>query len=456
MTDRGLPSVDSAQACPFVAFEHDRDERATSPDHRHRCYAEARPAPRAIAHQEAYCLSSAFPVCPTFQDWARREAARARGAGIGAAATAAPAAPAIAASPRDLPRSSSPGAWPQAPSFAGRDSGRSPIEPYDDREGRERRDEPGDIDDEEAEEDRDDRGAAVFPAGRTEPGSGLAGSRADRLAMAGGAADPAGARPAWPTQDDLSAGRRGGADDWPSTAGAIGAAGAAGAAAGAAGAAGAGAGAAGASRDADFERDYDARDREPRTYDARDYPHRDERVEPADGGRKGLFGRGGDKRPRVGDTRRGRDDEPAPSWEQPRRSETYPAVKTRRSLRGLSRVLLAALLLFGAAIAVFFLPQLLIKGPTSPATGSPSPSATTAAEASASVEPTPQPTPTPFTYTVAPRDTLTKIAKRFGVTVDQIVAANPAIKDPNKVNIGDKLVIPTPGPSGGASPSPSP
>src|SRR5215470_4865226 len=79
MTERGLPIVGGAPACPFVAFEDDRDERATSPDHRHRCYAEATPAPRALAHQEAYCLASAFPVCPTFQDWARREAARTRG-----------------------------------------------------------------------------------------------------------------------------------------------------------------------------------------------------------------------------------------------------------------------------------------------------------------------------------------------------------------------------------------
>jgi len=78
MTDRELSSIDGAQACPFVAFEEDRDGRATSPDHRHRCYAEVRAAPRALAHQEAYCLTSAFPVCPTFQDWARREAAQAR------------------------------------------------------------------------------------------------------------------------------------------------------------------------------------------------------------------------------------------------------------------------------------------------------------------------------------------------------------------------------------------
>src|SRR5262249_35764788 len=78
--ERGLPTVDGPVACPFVAFVDDRDERSTSPDHRHRCYAEATPAPRALAHQEAYCLASAFPVCPTFQDWARREAARASAA----------------------------------------------------------------------------------------------------------------------------------------------------------------------------------------------------------------------------------------------------------------------------------------------------------------------------------------------------------------------------------------
>ena len=70
--------MDGAPACPFVAFGDDRDSRSPSPDHRHRCFAESPPAPRALAHQEAYCLSSAFPVCPTFQDWARREAAQAK------------------------------------------------------------------------------------------------------------------------------------------------------------------------------------------------------------------------------------------------------------------------------------------------------------------------------------------------------------------------------------------
>src|SRR3954453_3591646 len=110
MTDRGLPVVDGAPACPFVAFEDDRDERATSPDHRHRCYAEARPAPRALAHQEAYCLSSAFPVCPPFQDWARREAANARQArGGGDAGEAAD----------DAPRRNPPRDWSAPPPWAG-------------------------------------------------------------------------------------------------------------------------------------------------------------------------------------------------------------------------------------------------------------------------------------------------------------------------------------------------
>ena len=43
MTDRGLPTADGSPACPFVAFEDDRDERADRPDHRHRCFAEAVP-----------------------------------------------------------------------------------------------------------------------------------------------------------------------------------------------------------------------------------------------------------------------------------------------------------------------------------------------------------------------------------------------------------------------------
>ena len=101
MTDRDRTSMEGSPACPFIAYEDERDERSTEPDHAHRCYAEVRPAPRALAHQEAYCLSSAFPVCPTFQAWARREAAQARSAGGGGGVGARPARlPPLAAPPR--------------------------------------------------------------------------------------------------------------------------------------------------------------------------------------------------------------------------------------------------------------------------------------------------------------------------------------------------------------------
>jgi len=65
-----LPTV-----CPFVAFDDERDLRSAVPDRRHRCYAVAEPEPRALAHQERYCLSPTFTSCPIFQDWAAREAA---------------------------------------------------------------------------------------------------------------------------------------------------------------------------------------------------------------------------------------------------------------------------------------------------------------------------------------------------------------------------------------------
>lgn len=78
---------DTPRACPFVALELDRDRRSDTPDYRHRCFAEPTPAPRSIAHQEAYCLSPNFPACPVFQDWAVRAAARPIASGGSSAAT---------------------------------------------------------------------------------------------------------------------------------------------------------------------------------------------------------------------------------------------------------------------------------------------------------------------------------------------------------------------------------
>ena len=75
MTERNATGSERQVVCPFVAFDDDRDHRSSVPDHRQRCFAESPAAARALAHQAAYCLSSAFPGCPTFIDWARREAA---------------------------------------------------------------------------------------------------------------------------------------------------------------------------------------------------------------------------------------------------------------------------------------------------------------------------------------------------------------------------------------------
>lgn len=47
-----------------------------------------------------------------------------------------------------------------------------------------------------------------------------------------------------------------------------------------------------------------------------------------------------------------------------------------------------------------------------------------------------------MTYTVKPGDTISKIAMRNGVTVAQLLQANPQIKDPNKIKVGDALNVP--------------
>jgi len=219
MTERGLPIADGAPACPFVAFEDDRDERSTSPDHRHRCYAESKPAPRALAHQEAYCLSSAFPVCPTFQDWARREAARSRQEPPKSSTSMD--AVAAGSQERNPPRN-----WSAPPPWLSRSGDKESAEGtlWDDDED--------ELESDETEEE------AASPAARTpEPevprrGRGLSGSFADRIAADGdeaegagdtedpggdtdapaaemsfGATSRTGPEPSWPDHDDFAPAR---------------------------------------------------------------------------------------------------------------------------------------------------------------------------------------------------------------------------------------------------------
>ena len=47
-----------------------------------------------------------------------------------------------------------------------------------------------------------------------------------------------------------------------------------------------------------------------------------------------------------------------------------------------------------------------------------------------------------MTYTVKAGDTLSKIASRNGLTLAQLLQANPQIKDPNRISVGDPINLP--------------
>jgi len=70
---------------------------------------------------------------------------------------------------------------------------------------------------------------------------------------------------------------------------------------------------------------------------------------------------------------------------------------------------------------------------------------------------TPLPTSTPFTYTVGQGETISGIALKFGVSIDELIAINPEIS-PNAMSVGTVLKIPSNPikPSGESTPTPAP
>ncbi len=149
-----------------------------------------------------------------------------------------------------------------------------------------------------------------------------------------------------------------------------------------------------------------------------------------------------------------------PSWERARRNEAYPTISTRvglGSLPGLPRIAVLAGALVIAAAALFFLPAFLGVGGKDAPTASPSASL---APPTATPGPTRVPEPTPQVYVVKEGDRLSLIAKAFGLTLDELLAANTeTIKDPDRIAVGDEIIIPVPPldeiPDGGPQPSPT-
>jgi LysM repeat protein len=86
--------------------------------------------------------------------------------------------------------------------------------------------------------------------------------------------------------------------------------------------------------------------------------------------------------------------------------------------------------------------------PSSPSGQSPSPAESTSAAPSTSPGGSIEPgqsagaLPTPDHYLVARGDTLIRIARMFGITVPQLLAANPQVQDPNSIRAGTTLTIP--------------
>ncbi len=409
MTDRG-GAAEAARVCPFVALDDDRDRRLDHPDHRHRCFAEGRPEPRALAHQEAFCLSPSFPGCPVFQDWARREAARPATPGsvpVAAASTATPAA--REPSPEDAILAAGAGAAAGAAAtagpLAGSDVADVPPGPWDGwtSDPDDARAEPGAIPPRRAQR-RD--WAAPPPWRGDEP-------RADRTA---GQPVDRGAEPAPEAPPPAFLAERGpGPEARPAEA----------------------AGLAGAAASA------------PR-------PPLPPEPEPGyDEFEDDAYAPRADRRGRRGSIAAGRVRGDAPPWERPRRSESYPALKNPMTLPRLGPLAAALAVLVIAALALFFVvPALLVPGTNPGAAVSPSPSA--GSSAAASVAPATPAAPTPQVYVIKQGDTLSKIAKKFGITIDELLAANTTtIKDPNKIGLGQQIIIPVPGESPEASPAPS-
>jgi nucleoid-associated protein YgaU len=427
MSDRGQLHGEGPTACPFVAFDDDRDRRSVEPDHRHRCYAEERPAPRALAHQSAYCLTGSFPACPTFVDWARRETA---------AAVPAPIVPPLPSPVLDddedsfvddlPPRHPRRRDWASPPRWMAEASG-GQLRAFDEEAG------PTDQAGPAEEVGPVDEAGPPMPERRSRPARPPEPVEPDAADEASSEPLPRRqvhrASPGAASRDDEMRYARRPAEDEPLE-----------------------------GAPPDFLADRAARAPMPtesgrpagpgptrfRSRDPRDRRREDEDVYESAGQARRFQPR---ERRRPGSLR------DTPSWESPRHYEAYPTLRTRVGLPRLPPLAIAVVAVLIAAALLFALPSIFGGGGTGPA--SPTPTPRSSASAGGSVAPTGPASPTPQTYVVRPGDTLIRIADQYGLTVDQMMVANPQLQDPDSIRVDDVLTIPPPG-SPGSSPSRSP
>ena len=460
MTERSAMGTEREFVCPFVAYDEDRDYRSSVPDHRHRCFAESPAASRALAHQAAYCLSSAFAGCPTFIDWARREAAPAKDEPIRTLREAPTA-------PRAVDRGTQPAGRPTAPQAAPTTSGRqrraewTAPPPWAPEAGAIVR--PGEVEDEADAGDRPDLRSSGdgAPDGDEDvgfeaagsPGLGAwSGSALGALAASGG---PSSSQAAGPTEPGADVEREPGSITGDPTPAFL-----------------AGRAARPIRTGGGVDLPGEADGLSPRPAAGRSWPGAAGSV-PGEPARRPMRGssrdrdrgsdRAADRAPGLGSERAAADPS-APSWERPRRFEAYPSLKSSGGrVAALPRPVLYGLivLIVGAALfATPFVLRVFTSGDGASASPTPAPSASAGASVAPSITPVPSPSPT--IYVVKAGDVLSRLAVKFGVTVDQIVKANPQIKNPDRLNLGDQLVIPpavAPAITDGAittAPSPSP
>jgi LysM repeat protein len=141
-----------------------------------------------------------------------------------------------------------------------------------------------------------------------------------------------------------------------------------------------------------------------------------------------------------------RRDPRAPEWETGGPLEAFPTLRARR-LPELSvpPILVSVIALALAAAVLFALPGLLGFGEPGGAVATPTQGASSTAP-EASLAPTPAPEPTQRLYIVKLGDTMSRIANRFDVPLEELIAANAEnIPNPDSLHVGDQVIIPVAG-----------